>query len=82
MTAKKAEKMTSTKEVVRKIYANKKAAFTLEQLVTKCNAQLKRQVKVNTVETAIIDLKNPRWAKGELLVLTRNVKKQYVHASK
>jgi hypothetical protein len=78
--AKQIEKKRSTKTVLREIYSNKKAAFTLEQLVTKCNKALVREVKVNTVETAIIDLKNPKWAVGEVLVLEKNEKKQYVIA--
>lgn len=78
---KQTSKKRSTKTVLRAIYSNKKSAFTLAQLVTKCNKALVREVKVNTVETAIIDLKNPKWAVGEVLVLTRNEKKQYVIAS-
>jgi len=77
---KQTEKKRSTKTVIRAIYSNKKAAFTLEQLITKCNAALVRQVKPNTVETAIIDLKNPKWAVGEVLVLEKNEKNQYVIA--
>lgn len=79
---KQIEKKRSTKTVLRTIYSNKRAAFTLEELVAKCNAALVRQVKVNTVETAIIDLKNPKWAVGEVLVLTKNEKNKYVVAAK
>lgn len=82
-TKKAATKARSTKTVIRSIYAKApKSALTLAQLVTKCNAALAKTVKVNTVETAIIDLKNAKWAVGELLVLQKNAKKQYVIASK
>jgi len=72
-------KARSTKTVIRAIYAaSPKGAFTIAQLIKKCNAALARQVKPNTVETAIIDLKNPKWSVGDILVLAKNEKKQFV----
>ena len=72
-------KARSTKTVIRAIYKKApKGAFTIAQLITKCNAALARQVKPNTVETAIIDLKNPKWSVGDILVLAKNEKKQFV----
>jgi hypothetical protein len=81
MSKAKTTKARSTKTVIRAIYSKSpKGAFTLAQLIKKCNAALARQVKPNTVETAIIDLKNPKWSVGEILVLAKNEKKQFVVA--
>jgi hypothetical protein len=72
-TAKKVR--ISTKTILRGLYKNKKAAFTLKELCAKCDT-----VKPNTVETAIIDLKNPKWSVGPVLVLVKNAKQKYVVA--
>jgi hypothetical protein len=66
----------STKEVLRSLFSKANAAFTLEELAKQCDT-----VKLNTVETAIVDLKNKKWSVGPVLILAKNEKKQYVVAS-
>jgi len=56
----------STKEVLRSLFNKNGAAFTIDELAEKCST-----VKLNTIETAIIDLKNPKWSVGPTLELAR-----------
>lgn len=71
------KKRVSSKDILRQLYAaNPNAAFTIEELHEHVSQYA--NVKQSAVETAITDLKNPNWAKGELLVLKRNGEKQYV----
>lgn len=66
----------STKDVIRGLYRkSKSAAYTLEELAEICNT-----VKTNTVETAIVDLKNPKWSVGPTLVLVKGEDGKYRRA--
>lgn len=56
----------STKQLVRSLFEKQNAAYTIDQLMEKFPA-----VKKNTIETAIIDLKNPKYAGGEPVVIKR-----------
>ena len=65
----------STKDVIRGLYREADAAYSLEELAKIC-----KTVKVNTVETAIVDLKNPKWSVGPTLVLTKGEDGKYRRA--
>lgn len=65
----------STKDVIRGLYREKGAAYSLEELAKIC-----KTVKTNTVETAIVDLKNPKWSVGPTLVLTKGDDGKYRRA--
>lgn len=54
----------STKTVIRDLFKNKKSSYTMAEMLAKCPT-----VKANTVETAIVDLKNPKWCGSGLAVL-------------
>jgi hypothetical protein len=62
----------STKTVIRELFKNKKSAFTMAEILAKCST-----VKANTVETAIVDLKNPKWAAGPVLKILRGEDNKY-----
>jgi len=62
----------STKEVLRSVFKNAKVALTMDELIEKCPT-----VKPNTIETAIVDLKNPKWAKGPVLKIARGDDNKY-----
>jgi len=62
----------STKNVLRSLFKNKKVAFTMEELIKECPT-----VKPNTIETAIVDLKNPKWAGGPVLKIARGEDNKY-----
>lgn len=64
--ARKVKRGASTKLVLRDIFKSKKVAFTMDELIAKMPT-----VKPNTIETAIVDLKNPKWARGPVLKIMR-----------
>lgn len=65
----------STKDVLRGLFRKDGAAYTLDELCEACST-----VKPNTVETAIVDLKNPKWAVGPTIVITRGADGKYRRA--
>ena len=70
-TVSKPNKRVSSKDLIRDLYAaNPGASFTLEELMEHVGQFTK--VKPNTVETAITDLKNPKWSRGPVVVITKN----------
>lgn len=62
----------STKMVLRDLFKNKKTALTMAEMVAACPT-----VKANTVETALVDLKNPKWAQGPVLRILRGEDDKY-----
>jgi hypothetical protein len=65
----------STKDVLRSLFNKDGAEFTLDELAEKCNT-----VKLNTIETAIIDLKNPKWSVGPTMNLVKDADGKIIRA--
>ncbi len=76
LSAKPTKRRSSSKDSLRALFA--KNGFVSKTDLSRIADQL--GVKLNSVETALVDLKNPKWAGGPVVNHKRDVEGRYVAA--
>lgn len=63
---------TSAKSLLRQLFRSSKTRLTLDQIIAKTGKT------ESNVKTALYDLRNPKYAGGELLVIKQNKRGKFV----